>query len=104
VADKIRFDDVDHVMVHINTVGGIDEDVLYNTYIYESNSGLGLISSYSPATTIAIILSTQVELPASSPSHLVQLFNIVKLLSFNSGATFGIRCGACLGGSKTCKK
>ncbi len=84
MADNIRFDDVDHVMVHINTVGGIDEGVLYNTYIYESNSGLGLISSYSPA----VILSTQVEPPASSPSHLVQLFNIVKLLSFDSGATF----------------
>jgi hypothetical protein len=64
--------------------------VSYTTHIYESNSGLGLISSYSPATTIAIISSTQVELPASSPSHLVQLFNVVKLLSFDSGATFGI--------------
>ena len=90
MADKIGFDYDDHVMVHIITVGDIDESVLYNTYIYESNCGLGLISSYSSATTITIILSTQVELPASSPSHLVQLFNIVKLLSLDSGAAFGI--------------
>ncbi len=33
MVDNICSDDVDHVMVHINMVGGIDLGFLYNTYI-----------------------------------------------------------------------
>jgi len=85
--------DVIDVIIDMNAIVGIDEDVLYNPYIYESNNSLGFNSSCSSPSSISIIAfisSAQLVPPASSPSHFVQLFKVVKSLSFNSGATFGI--------------
>ncbi len=79
-----------HVVLNINTIEHVKEGQLCLGYINALNGVAGSTCWGSFASAITLILSTtQLVPPASSPSHFVHFFNVVKMLSFNKGAIFG---------------